>query len=548
MEKHLVIDTLDTEELVKKNNLMEVSNPIFFERPGAASTDGLLSNEIFGITKDERANIFAYIDLTTWFIDPLSYKMWSRMDKNVRECIRGNKNFIINSNGELEENEKGENGILFLKKNIDKIKIRKTDSIRRDTKIEFIKKNIKNNTLFIKKYIVIPAYYRDVNSTNRDGKVSVGEINDLYCKLLIAVRGLKEAKDYGIVLSSSTCGRVQEILLEIYNWFTKEPNIGKKMGLIKRTIMSKTADLSSRLVMSAPNLKVERMEDMVVRIDTSAVPLSSLCANLFPYIIFWIRRWFENEFASTTSIPVIDKKTKKIKYTRVKDPLINFSDDNIKKQIERFMNAYSNRFIPVEIPLENGKTGYCRFKGNKVRPEDFDKANGKEITPISNRRLTWCDLIYMAAVDVSKDKHVLITRFPLNDYFGQFPTKIAVSSTKVTEPMYVELYGNTKFYKNYPKIREEDIGSNTSNLFIDTLNIANPHLGIIDGDYDGDQVTVKAVYTKEANEEIAKYMKSKRYFIDFGGKNVIKGGKEAVQCLYNLTLILPNSNLTDPIF
>ena len=116
--------------------------------------------------------------------------------------------------------------------------------------------------------------------------------------------------------------------------------------------------------------------------------------------------------------------------------------------------------------------------------DEKDVENPKEInkTPLLNRKLTWCDLIYMAAVEVSKDKHVLITRYPLDSYFGQFPTKIVVASTKETEPMYID----NRFYKHYPKIREEDIGSNTSNKFVDTINICNMYLGLIGGDYDGD--------------------------------------------------------------
>ena len=40
--------------------------------------------------------------------------------------------------------------------------------------------------------------------------------------------------------------------------------------------------------------------------------------------------------------------------------------------------------------------------------------------------------------------------------------------------------GNT-FYKSYPYIRQEDIGTNTSNLFIDSLNISNLYLDGIGG-------------------------------------------------------------------
>ena len=33
--------------------------------------------------------------------------------------------------------------------------------------------------------------------------------------------------------------------------------------------------------------------------------------------------------------------------------------------------------------------------------------------PIVERDLTWLDVIYQAAVEVTKDRHVLITRYPM---------------------------------------------------------------------------------------------------------------------------------------
>ena len=46
---------------------------------------------------------------------------------------------------------------------------------------------------------------------------------------------------------------------------------------------------------------------------------------------------------------------------------------------------------------------------------------------------------------------------------------------------------NGTFYRWYPKIREDDVGSNTSNRFIDTLNISNLVLGGMGADYDGER-------------------------------------------------------------
>lgn len=538
MEKHLKMEILDPNKLIKVNNLQEITNPIFFIRDGVPTSDGLLSNEIFGISKDQRANIFAYIDLTEWFLDPLVYKMWSRMDKRITEIVHGTKKFIINSKGDfVEDEENGKNGIKFLKDNIDKIKIKRTDSSKRDVNIEFIEKN--KDKIFINKYIVIPAYYRDVNS--EAGRIGVGDINKLYDALLIAVRSLKETADFGISLSNASRGRIQEIILNIYNWFTSEPNIPKKYGIIRQAVMSKTVDYGSRLVLSSPQLKCERMEDMMVTLDHSAIPLASALSNFFPYILYWLRTFFENEFGGTGHYPYRDKKTKEIKYVKVRDPLIEFSDDRIKKEINRYIKGYSNRLIPIEIPNDEGLNLYMYFKGRNKKSEDIDDP---DTTPLINRRLTWCDLFYMAADEVTKDKTILITRYPMDSYFNQFPTKIIISSTKETEPMY---YDN-KFYKFYPKIREEDIGSNTSNKFIDTMTLSNLYLKAIGGDYDGDQVTIKGIYSLEANKELEEFLNSKQMYIDLSGINCRVCGNEAIQTLYNFTLILPETKLSNPEF
>lgn len=474
-EKHFKLEMLKPDKLVKVNDLQEITNPIFFVRDGVPTSDGLLSNEVFGISKDERGNIFAYVDLGETFMHPFIYKVWVSMDARIRALVHGTKNFKIDEHGNLIEDENGESGVQFLKKNIDKIKIRSTESRKRDTKIQFIEKNIEN--MFINKMIIIPAYYRDINSSK--GKVGVGEINKLYQSLLIAIRSLKETADYGLSLSNSSKGRVQEILLSIYDWFAQEPNLSKKYGIVRRAVMSKTADYGTRLVLSAPELKVESLEDLMVDLDHSAVPLASVCTNLFPYIIFHIRRFFENEFGGVGEYPYMDKETKSLKFVKVKDPLIEFSDARIKKEVERFMFGYSNRFIPIQVPNEENRTIYMRFKGRQLDEKDVENPEEINKTPLLSRKLTWCDLIYMAAVEVSKDKHVLITRYPLDSYFGQFPTKIVVSSTKETEPMYID----NRFYKHYPKIREEDIGTNTSNKFVDTINICNLHIGNLGADY-----------------------------------------------------------------
>ena len=110
-DKHLRVNLIDPDKLVKVNDLKEITNPVFFVRNAIPTPDGLLSNEIFGITKYSRSNTFAYIDLYETFINPLIYKMWCKIDSNIKPCIHGTKYFKISEEGELVEDIDGETGI-----------------------------------------------------------------------------------------------------------------------------------------------------------------------------------------------------------------------------------------------------------------------------------------------------------------------------------------------------------------------------------------------------------------------------------------------------
>ena len=538
---------LDIEDFIKKNDVKEISNPIFFNQNKLPTSDGLLSNEIFGITKEERANRFGYIDLHGTFLHPLVYKVWSALDKNIKSIVHGIDNFVIDSNGQFKQDPNGKTGIKFLKDNINKIKIRSTDSTKRDRVIEFL--NISKPLMFITKYPVIPAFYRDVNTEG--GKVGVGDINKYYNSIIIASKALAEAQDYGLSISNSQAGRMQEMLLQVYNYFgagnpdAKGSGVGmpSKFGIIRRANLSKTTDYSSRLVITSPELKVEKLDDIEADMDYSVVPLASLSINFLPYMIFWLRGFFENEFSTRTTYTV-HMKDGKVKEIPIQDYQIAFSDERIKDEINRFAHGYSNRFIPIKIPTVDKKLNvYMHFKGRaSTSPDDTEQGE------IINRRLTWCDLLFMAASEVTADKHILITRYPIDSFYNQFPTKVKVQSTIETEPMTVVSAGMKKFYKKYPKIREEDIENDTSNKFIDSLNMCNGYLDSIGGDYDGDQVSVKGIYSAEANAELDQQMNSKIHYIGLDGISVMDVGKEAKQSLYCLTMVLPNSNLTEPQF
>ena len=565
-KEFISINPLDVEKFIELNELRQITNPIFFSMNNSPTPDGLLSNEIFGITMQDRSNTFAYINLGgPRFIHPLFYAIWMRIDRKLPQCVHGTAYFKLTKEGYLEpssEEDGGETGLKFLYKNKNNIHFRPgSNSIDRRHNIAFLKKFRK--LMFIQNYPVIPAYYRDVSTQDR--YVGVGDINKLYASLLIATNSLKEYDEYGLTLYDSVIGRIQDTLLHIYEYFTKGTingiatgsGMAGKFGVIRSAVQSKTADYSSRLVITAPNLKVENIDDMLTDTDHTSVPLASVIANFYPYILTYVRNFFSNEYTSQPIRDYIirDKSGKPIKTVKVKlkDFRISFSDDILREELDRFVHGVADRFRPIRMPTEDKKypdVGIW-FRGNLIPPEKIRDETGfltpDEKMPILERPMTWCDLFYLGAIEVTHDKTILITRYPIDSCYNQFPSAINVSSTIRTEPMLV----NGKLYKHYPYIRKELIGTNTTDKFVDTLNMSNIRLNSVGGDYDGDQTTVKSVYSIEANAELREHLNSKKHYISLAGINIAQTTNEGVMALYSLTMNateLGQTKFNDPIF
>lgn len=546
----LQLEVLDVPLYIKQNELKEITNPTFFSPSGAPTSDGLLSNEIFGMTQKERSGIFAYIDLGEYFIDPSCWKTLTKLDSKFKGIINGINKYIITPDGELVEDETGNTGIKWLKQNFGKIKFKKTDSRTRDMRIKYIMHNYNKGRMFINKYIVIPPYYRDVNTTGKH--TGVGQINTFYVNLLTAARALKENNDYGLSMADTTCYRIQNTLKAIYDWFCGNSNsdikdkgsgLGGKFGLI-RANMGYTSDYSSRLVLSAPNLNTNSVDDLMVTIDKSAIPLAAVAADFYPFMMFHIRKFFENELQNATSYEFVNDNGEQVSIELAEDPMAYFNDDMIKDHLKKFVYSHDTRFIPVELPTKNtDHVYYMTFKGKR-----WDSVKDAELSsePTLQRPLTWVDVIYVAAIRATDGKQISFTRYPYDSYFNTIYTGIEVATTKETEPIML----NGELYKFYPKIRLDDINAPSAQKFIDTMQISNLYLNGMGADYDGDMGQVKGSFFNETNQELANFTNSKANFINMACTNIRVSEKEAVQSLYNMTLVLRDdtSRLTDPKF
>ena len=462
------IDLLDIDTLIDVNKLREVTSVRLFSNKMTFEPGGLLSHDIFGQSKSDRRSTFAYITLKRHFIHPHLYdKVIKRMQRNITYCISGQRKFIIRD-GIMVEDETGWTGIDKLYEHWDEIDWSKSKSANQVNKE--LMKTLKRDDVFIDKMLVCPPAYRDVTIAGTiDNSDHVNELNDLYLKLLRSVALLSEGGIFAY-RQYSTQYKLQETLVEIIDYFKNQ--ISKKHGLIRKNLLGKSVDYGTRAVISSNNYNNERLEDSMVDMDHSAVPISHCCSLFYPFIEAWLTNFFQREIINDpNAIVFYDQETNREVVGSIKDAEAQFSEKNIKKIINDYILNPDNRFkkliVDVEIPLQKGsivKKCSVILKGKVILPNNA--------STVLNRAMTVTDLLYLACVDVCEKRHIMVSRYPVGTDKGIYFNKIRVSSTR----RHIKLIFNGKEYPFYPDINFNTEEDKVGIQFIDTLVMANAHL------------------------------------------------------------------------
>ena len=200
----------------------------------------------------------------------------------------------LNEDGTFKEDEEnGSNGCAWLYRNWEKLKFKRNESNVRNERINLIEAYSKN-VIFLKRWIVIPAFYRDVNFQNADaGKLSHNELTDMYCKLLRFANMVAATSEFDFMVNSNKA-KVQECLVEIYDYFKHK--LEKKNGLIRKSLLGKTIDYGVRAVIAAPEFRNNRYDDNIVDFTHCAIPISMICTLFYPFMIHELRNFFNEQY------------------------------------------------------------------------------------------------------------------------------------------------------------------------------------------------------------------------------------------------------------
>lgn len=526
------IEILDIDRLIKVNHLQEVTSPRLFSSKMMYDQQGILSTDIFGISKGDRRSTFAYIDLKRHFIHPHIYaKVLKPMFRGIMYIVSGQRRYNIRD-GILVEDPNGWTGINALYNRWDEIDWKRSKSSNSVNKT--LLSNLSRDQVFIEKILVCPPAYRDVMMAGTvDSSDHVNELNDLYVKLLRSVALLNEGGRFAAT-QYATQMKVQDTLVEIMDYFKAQ--ISRKQGLIRKNLIGKSVDYGARVVISAPNYNNERLEDNMVDVEHTALPISQCCSTFYPFIEAWLKNFFTREIINDpNNISFYSYAQKKEVNARLKDPEVQFSDKAIRKMINDYTLNPDNRFrvinVDVLVPTPAGEKvmkASMILKGKVILPNNATK--------VLNRAMTVTDVMYLACVESCEHRHVMVSRYPVGTDKGIYFNKIRVQSTT----NHIHLVFNGKEYPFYPdidfKVEQDQVGVQ----FTDTLVMANAHLDGMGADYDGDQVSVRGIWSDEANDEAEEIMNRKMSALNITGTNAKVVAKEVFNSMYELTKNGPN--------
>lgn len=509
----LFVDAMDVETFIKVNDLKEVTSGIMLDN-GVPAADGVLSYEIFGTSQEERRNRFGYIDLHGHYMNPLAALKLGSYDRKLADVLFARGRWKLQKDGTLIEDEDGDSGPEYLYSIWGKVKVKDKETVITKEIEEFYKTD--RDHLFLTKFPVIPAFTRDLNQRTNSSSKSTALINSMYNSLISYTQTLQDYTDTFTNMARLTKGRVQQILVDIYKHLVIDQVKGQpsKFGMINRFMMSKNVKYGVRLVITAPVLNRDSYEDVQVKFGSVAIPLAYVISMFYPFIMYHLKRYFDALFIEGGKFPVLDKNGELV-YTSFEE---SFDEVYLNKLITKFVNSPNSRFDLVETPPDkDGKTYNLQLTGR------FKKEN-----TTFNRKATLTDILYIVAKRATEDKHVFVTRYPLESYNGQFPARIEIASTINMKPVII---GET-VYQYYPVVEGDP-----SNVFIDTLQMSNVMLPAIGGDFDGDMVTVRPVFSVEANRDAEKQINSNGYFLNVQGSNMRDDGKDFHITAYMLTHI-----------
>lgn len=328
---------LDIKDTIKVNGLQQVTSSNIIKAVVGDSLEfdekGLLSEEIFGgVGTEARNRNFAYIDLGRKIIHPAVYDMIKKIFRNIEDVITGGSDYYIDKTTKKiirwvdptrgkpvpDQPKKGFSGIDWFIDNFKNIEFGETDTKIRNESINFLNNNL--DTVFIDKFIVIPASGRDASLLGQD--INMSDVNDLYLNVLRSVTQKNSSFAFGSEdIDNILASKIQFAVNDLYEWFKN--GIAKKQGIIRSSMLSKRVDFSARsVIISDPKMKMGYV----------GIPRSIAIKLFEPFVMHQLKKdkvlmaQIQDNTSSSVSLPFLKKifdRISKNMAMNIEGPILN---------------------------------------------------------------------------------------------------------------------------------------------------------------------------------------------------------------------------------
>ncbi|MDQ6990771.1 MAG: hypothetical protein Q9M11_03465 [Mariprofundaceae bacterium] len=459
---------------VTKLNIFEPSSNNF-------DTEGLFSTEIFGaVGSAERTSTFSYMDLKVAVLHPLVYKHVISVRAFYKDVMAGTKYAVFDKKTKdlvLSNEEDGRTGYAFFMEVLGNLKLDDKDSDMRKFRLYMIA-NYGTPEYMLKQFLVLPAGMRDYK-VNDAGRPEEDEINDKYRKLLMLSNTLNN-----IEKSATTIGaidnvryRIQTGVLELYEHIMglldgKRKHIQGKWG--SRGIMYGTRNIITPSLVSVMDL--DSPND--VTIEHTTIGLYQYARGITPIAMNRIHTVFVSRlFSPDTSVArLVNTKTLHTETVEVgvksRDAWLTLDG------LDHMLGTMGQDDLRAE-PVMVGKHYLMLIHDDgKVVTPVFDTDNMPDTFTKDNLRpITYYELLFIALLNTFDKYRGLLTRYPVINLGGIYPSKIYVKSTDQPRKVSVDLGTTVIETTEYP---------NYAKAYYNSLSPHYAFLAALGGDHDGD--------------------------------------------------------------
>ena len=500
--------------------MSKITEVQIFDNMGNFHSQGLFSITTFGsIGSAHRTKMFGYIDLKINIMHPLIYYAVTNLKSFYKQIAEG-KVYAVFDNKTKEfvksNEEQAQTGYNFFIKHVPLLEFEKNESEKRSFLIDLFYKSIKENTYLLRYLLVMPAGLRDY-TVDENGKPQDDEINTFYRKTLFQSNIIdintanKSPEIYDNIAVS-----LQNIVLSLFDYI--KSLLDGKNKLILGKWLSRKVFNTTRNVASGSIEKVERIDSSNrIGYNSCMTGLHQFLRVVTPQSLYEIKNKYINKIFIENNSYAILPNVKTLIKEEVQSLQIQkeydlwTSSEGIEKIIANLHNL-DVRHLPVELNkgkhylalLYRDKTSFKLFSSIDELPPHLDKSN---VSPV-----TLAEILYMSVYHLSNTIPGLITRYPITGFGSIFPVYIKLISTIKSDEL-VELdddWQPTSSVANSFPIRESE--------FFNTTAVHHSHFAAAALDLDGDTLSLSAVLSDEAKEEVSNYLNKKEYYISDSGK------------------------------